>query len=575
MPMRLTAPNATEDDAQDVPGAQALLRGIDLLLAISTAPSPPRFRDLEKTLKIPRATLHRLLAALSSRNLLRYDERAKTYEVGMRVLELSRRALDKSGIIRAAKPEVTRLARRLQRTMCLMVLDGTDVFVLDFEDYDASFGRLVRSWPRVSALETAAGHSLLAAMPRENCEKVLAQLPSDRRHSAEALLASLSITKALGYAIVARETHTGRMSVAAPIFDDTGYPLAALTVFFEPDEASAEDLHETGRILMEGAKRASGFLGIGFPTPNVTERPASRIGERVDVLPTGRDFVGENPVWNDRQRRLYWVDVLAPALRWWDPERREAGRLQLEQIVVGITFAKDDRMIAAGENGLSFLDWEKGNLSPLINPEADRRDNRFNTVAVDAKGRLWTATVALNHEAGKGSLYSFDDDLSVRRHLNREGTPKTVAFNSADTVLYLTDSSAYTVFRYSLDSATCRIFNRTIFVVGDVSNQPSGLTVDAEDHVWITFLGGWCVRRYAPDGKMVEEHILPMPMPTNCAFGGDDLSTLYITSTWLRLPPGIAAVAPASGQLAAIKTGTRGGPLRRIAYVARASSRQR
>src|ERR1700760_3471031 len=95
------------DGDTDVPGAQALLRGLDLLQAIGTAVSPPRFRDLEKSVGIPRASLHRLLAALVSRRLVRYDDRTRTYHVGMRVLELSRRTLDQSSIIRAAKPELS------------------------------------------------------------------------------------------------------------------------------------------------------------------------------------------------------------------------------------------------------------------------------------------------------------------------------------------------------------------------------------------------------------------------------------------------------------------------------------
>jgi sugar lactone lactonase YvrE len=57
---------------------------------------------------------------------------------------------------------------------------------------------------------------------------------------------------------------------------------------------------------------------------------------------------------------------------------------------------------------------------------------------------------------------------------------------------------------------------------------------------------------------LVKEIILPVPMPTNCAFGGDDLSVLYVTSTWIRLPPGLSAQAPASGQLIAVQTDTRG-----------------
>jgi len=553
-------------NAHEVPGAQALLRGIDLLLAIGTASTPPRFRDLERAVNIPRASLHRMLAALASRNLIRYDERARTYEVGMRILDLSRRTLDKSGIMRAAKPEVSRLARRLQRTICLLVLDGNDVFVLDFEDFDSALSRLVRHWPRARAVDTAAGRALLAAMPRDKSEGLLRGTEVADQTDLQNFLAGLSITKALGYAAMAREPGRGQASVAAPVFDETGYPLAAIAVFFEPDQMSSEDLHEAGRIIAEGARRASGHLRIGFPTPTIKGRPASSIGEGVETLPTGRDFVGENPVWNARRRRLYWVDVLAPALRWWEPASRTSGRVQLPHIVAGLVFDANDRLIVAGEKGLCILDAETGEATPLIDPEADRRDNRFNTATTDDRGRIWSATVAINHEIGKGSLYSVDADLTVRRHRAEAGTPKTLAFDAGNQRIYLIDSSNYTVYWHGYDPEGGRLLEGHVFVRGDVSSQPSGITVDAENQVWITFLGGWCVRRYrAEDAALVEEHSLPVPMPTHCAFGGEDLSTLFVTSTWLRLPPGLASAAPASGQLIALRTTTRG----RLAHPAR------
>ena len=61
----------------DIPGAQALLKGLDILLAIGSAPGPMRFRDIEELVSIPRASLHRLLAALASRSLIRYDQRKR------------------------------------------------------------------------------------------------------------------------------------------------------------------------------------------------------------------------------------------------------------------------------------------------------------------------------------------------------------------------------------------------------------------------------------------------------------------------------------------------------------------
>src|SRR5205085_1143960 len=139
-----------------VPGAQALLRGIEVLFAIGIAQKPQRLKDLERAVGIPKATLHRLLSALSSRGLVHYENRTRTYQLGLRILELSRIALDQNPVMRVAKPELSRLARKLSRRVLLSVLDGEDIFVLDFEEADPSSARLAQLWPRRRALDTAA-----------------------------------------------------------------------------------------------------------------------------------------------------------------------------------------------------------------------------------------------------------------------------------------------------------------------------------------------------------------------------------------------------------------------------------
>jgi sugar lactone lactonase YvrE len=72
-------------------------------------------------------------------------------------------------------------------------------------------------------------------------------------------------------------------------------------------------------------------------------------------------------------------------------------------------------------------------------------------------------------------------------------------------------------------------------------------------------LGGWAVHRYSPAGELVEAIALPVPMPTNLCFGGDDLKTLFVTSTYLRLPPGYSTLAPLSGNVFAIRHKTASG----------------
>jgi len=186
---------ATENDleqAPEVPGAQALVRGLDVLLAIGGAAEPPRFRDLQQAVGIPKGSLHRLLSALQSRRLVRYDERTRRYSPGSRVFDLARRTLDQSQLIRAAKPELSRIARQLKRAACLFVRDGDEVFVLDFEDPDAAQSRVVRVWPRLLAKDTAAGIALAAHMPGEE-----AAIDGEETSAA----AAQSLARALGYAV--------------------------------------------------------------------------------------------------------------------------------------------------------------------------------------------------------------------------------------------------------------------------------------------------------------------------------------------------------------------------------------
>jgi sugar lactone lactonase YvrE len=137
--------------------------------------------------------------------------------------------------------------------------------------------------------------------------------------------------------------------------------------------------------------------------------------------------------------------------------------------------------------------------------------------------------------------------------------PKNVAFDPSGTRLYFSDAAENTVFTYRCEPATGMLEEPQVFVVGgEGRGQPNGLTVDAEGFVWVTFLGGWSIRRFAPDGRLDREITLPVPMPTNCAFGGRDLTTLYVTSTYIRMPPGISSQAPAAGQLIAVQTNIRG-----------------
>jgi sugar lactone lactonase YvrE len=117
---------------------------------------------------------------------------------------------------------------------------------------------------------------------------------------------------------------------------------------------------------------------------------------------------------------------------------------------------------------------------------------------------------------------------------------------------------------YYIDSATQRVdvcspdlVERRAFVtVPEATGTPDGLTVDADGGVWVALWGGSAVHRYSPDGELDQVVSLPVAQVSSCAFGGDDLRTLFITTS----AEGLEDPEPAAGALFAVRPGSTGQP---------------
>jgi sugar lactone lactonase YvrE len=92
--------------------------------------------------------------------------------------------------------------------------------------------------------------------------------------------------------------------------------------------------------------------------------------------------------------------------------------------------------------------------------------------------------------------------------------------------------------------------------------RPDGLTVDAEGGVWVALNKGGAVHRYTVDGVLDEVIELPTAMVTACAFGGQNLDELFITTSREGLQSGDDPVA---GSLFRAAVGVRGLPVREFA----------
>ncbi len=76
--------------------------------------------------------------------------------------------------------------------------------------------------------------------------------------------------------------------------------------------------------------------------------------------------------------------------------------------------------------------------------------------------------------------------------------------------------------------------------------------------LWNAKWGGGRVVRYSPEGRIDRVIAIPCSQVTCCAFGGSDLSTLYVTSARVGLDEAKAAAEPDAGAMFAVNAGARG-----------------
>jgi sugar lactone lactonase YvrE len=278
------------------------------------------------------------------------------------------------------------------------------------------------------------------------------------------------------------------------------------------------------------------------------------------VLPAGA-VLGEGAVWDPAEQRLYWVDIKGQAVHRFDPATGHDERWPVAEPVGCLALRERGGLVLALRTGFHFFDPATGRVTPILNPEPERTENRFNDGKTDRQGRFWAGSMHDPETHPTGSLYRLDPDLSCHRLVDGLVCPNALCWSPDSRTMYHADSCLRTVWAYDFDPDAGAIANRRVFVeVPDGEGGPDGATVDAAGFVWLAHWGGWRITRYDPTGRVARVVRLPVQQPTCPAFGGPGLDVLYVTSAAAGLSHAERAAQPLAGGLFALDPGVRGLP---------------
>ena len=550
-----------QGDAQNgtQPGMQALVRGLRVLDILSEASGAVRFNALQEGTGLPKGTLHRIVQTLLDERYLQETETG--YRLGSRPFQLAHRVWDGFDLRGAAAPELERLARDIGEATRLAVLDNGQTLYIDQRDAqrEVRIGSAVGQ--RVPLHATALGKALAAHLDEGARRRLfasdLAAITDHTVTNIEALDREFNMIKARGYAVSIGENHEELAAVAAPVLDHSARPIGSVGIVGPAYRLDEAKLHALGREVIEAGRRISGNIGELAMSINVSQRPLQATADSVSLAIPGQDFLGEGPHWDHEQGVLHWVDILSPALVT-SNETVSARRTTALKELTGVAIPKTSGGFVLGtETGIHALEPD-GSTRVLTDPEADKPGNRFNDGKCDAAGRLWLGSLAISTEPNQGALWRFDGTEATRM-LDGITVANGLGWSPDNRTFYFTDTGARTIWAFDFDLEAGAISNRRVFVeFPEGGGVPDGLAVDANGGVWVAIWDGWCVQRYLPDGSPDMKVTVPVPRPTSCAFGGKDLSTLFITTARIRLSAAQLDEAPLSGALLAAKPGVAG-----------------
>lgn len=249
---------------------------------------------------------------------------------------------------------------------------------------------------------------------------------------------------------------------------------------------------------------------------------------RRDVISNVRCQWGESPLWWGNA--LYFVDIEGRAIHRYDSESDKVTTWDAGQRVGFIVPRASGGFVVGLDNGLFFFDENKGVFTPIVDPEADRPDNRFNDGKCAPDGRLFAGTISLARRTGDARLYRLDEDLSVHEAFGPVTTSNGLAWSADGRIMYYIDTPLRAVLAFDYEDGVL-INQRTAFSTGHIDASPDGMCIDEEGNLWVAFCHGGCVCCFdAVTGDEIHRIALPCLETTSCVFGGPDFADLYVTT---------------------------------------------
>jgi len=269
-----------------------------------------------------------------------------------------------------------------------------------------------------------------------------------------------------------------------------------------------------------------------------------------------RAQLGEGPVYVEREHRVYFVDIKAPAVHAYDLDDGGRHTWPMPDLIGWLIPEQNgDGFIAGFRHAFARLWLEPGVRIELIDdPHPEHPGNRLNDAKRDANGHIFAGSMHdTDPQQAVGALFRLDRDDSWRVLDSGYHICNGPAISPDGRTLYHADSYLRRVYAYRL-GADGTLSDRRLWREFDpAEGEPDGMTCAADGSVWIAHWGGSRISRFSAAGNLIEAVRLPVSQVTSCTFVDAAQERLIVTSARVGLTDEQLKREPLAGGLFEIR----------------------
>ncbi len=261
---------AAQADVTSQSQVKSASRALDVIELLASTPNGLGFVELARLQRIPKSSLHALLAVLTGRGFIDLDQRSRTYSLGIRTWEVGQAYVAQRDLVENALPVMKRIVESINETVQLSILDGIENVYLAKVDCSHPLRLQSEVGKRLHAHATGLGKALLAGLPEQELQSrfdgvSLPKLNDNTIHDLPELLRTLEIIRNVGFAVDDQEYTPGLRCVAVPIVDRDGQTIAALSASIPLTRAGPEEMVAALREIANASIDISRRLGSSTP----------------------------------------------------------------------------------------------------------------------------------------------------------------------------------------------------------------------------------------------------------------------------------------------------------------------